>query len=366
MAYRISSNQKGVPKGKIRFEFDVYIDDKRYRRTQTCQKSAVQAYYKRWERRINNELEGNFTLFEKLDEYLQYSQEMKTPGMYRHEKMIIEEVVKRFFSKDMLLRDVKRAHVDDFIAWRRNHVVSTFDNTKEGGRLSNATINRTMAVLSYFFNWAIKKDYYKSLNPFYMTKLREVNIREVKLSPEDIRGLFQLAQQQDIRLYQIMMIALLTGMRRNEIFSLLWSEVDFASSHIRLSQLKTKSKKARSIPISPILRDILLAIKNNNPSSDKVISNLTPDMLRKGWNRLVAKAPFGKLDDGTRLRFHDLRHLFAQNLLNQGVGLEDIQSILGHESFETTQKRYAMFSRPDLQEKVSRIDNILSPQRKLG
>lgn len=366
MAYRISSNQEGVPKGKIRFEFDIYIDGKRHRRTQTCQKSAANALYKRWEKRLIEEPEGNFTLFEMLDEYLNCSKESKSPLMFKHEKMIIDEVVKRFFHKDMLLRDVKRSLVDDFIVWRRSHVVSIYDNTKAGGRVSDATVNRTIAVLSYFFNWTIRKGYFHDVNPFYLAKLREVNRREVNLTAENIEELLNKAFQQDESLFQIISIALLSGMRRSEIFSLKWSEVNFDALCIQLSQYKTKSKRGRAIPIIPDLKDILLLMKNNNPLGDKVITGMTPDMLHKQWNKLRTQVSFGKLDDGTWLRFHDLRHLCAQHYLNNGISLEDIQTLLGHESVTTTQQRYAQFSRPDLLAKLSGIASIVRLQRKTG
>jgi site-specific recombinase XerD len=51
--------------------------------------------------------------------------------------------------------------------------------------------------------------------------------------------------------------------------------------------------------------------------------------------------------------------VYSQSLLNAGISLEDIQSLLGHQSVETTQKRYAQFARPDLLEKGSMIDNVI-------
>ena len=65
------------------------------------------------------------------------------------------------------------------------------------------------------------------------------------------------------------------------------------------------------------------------------------------------------INDGTKFRVHDLRHVYSQNLLNKGVGLEDIQWLLGHQDVTTTQKRYAQYARPDLLEKVSILDNVI-------
>ena len=66
------------------------------------------------------------------------------------------------------------------------------------------------------------------------------------------------------------------------------------------------------------------------------------------------------INDKTKLRVHDLRHVYSQSLLNQGIGLEDIQSLLGHQDITTTQRRYAQYARPDLLEKASKIDNVIN------
>ena len=62
----------------------------------------------------------------------------------------------------------------------------------------------------------------------------------------------------------------------------------------------------------------------------------------------------------TKLRLHDLRHVYAQLLLDSGIQLEDIQNLLGHSSLTTTQDRYAMFARRDLVKKVGVPDDVFS------
>jgi site-specific recombinase XerD len=97
-----------------------------------------------------------------------------------------------------------------------------------------------------------------------------------------------------------------------------------------------------------------------------VAGDYTANVLRKQWLKLLKRVSFGVIGDGTMLCFHDLRHIFAQALLDEGLSLEDIQFLLGHESITTTQERYAMFARPDLISKVSRMDNVVKLNRKAG
>lgn len=93
--------------------------------------------------------------------------------------------------------------------------------------------------------------------------------------------------------------------------------------------------------------------------SQLVAGSYTRDMLIKQIKKLLKKVAFGKIGDGTDLHFQDMRHVYAQTLLDQGVGLEDIQSLLGHEDFKNTHKRYVMFERPDLQKKAGLMDNVV-------
>jgi len=178
------------------------------------------------------------------------------------------------------------------------------------------------------------------------------------LSPKQIEELFTVAQNIDDMFHKTISILLLTGMRRGELFSLEWSEVNFETSFIILSQYKTKSKKRRTIPISPVLKDLLLTLKNKQ-SGIYVMGSYTANVLTKQWNKLLSQVSFRFINDGTKLRVADLRHVYSQSLLNSGISLEDIQFLLGHQSVETTQKRYAQFARPDLLEKGSLIDNVI-------
>ncbi len=362
MAYRVSKNQDGVIPGKVRFEFDLRLLGTRYRKMIICQKSVVQSLYRRWEQQIILGTENDYLLFEKLDEYIKHVQQVKSVGAYIHERMVIEKFVKVYFRKDILLREIKRSHIEDFAKWRRKHNRSKYGTKVE---VSNSTINHSIATLSSFFNWCIIRGYYDAVNPCYKTKLRENNIREIRLNMEQIKELVEKAEIHDERLYHTIMIAICTGMRFGEILSLKWTEVDFDNSRICLSRLKTKGKRARFVPIVPTLKNILLSLKNSNPSSESVL-NVTENLIRMQWKRFRPSLSFAVLEDGSKFRIHDIRHLFAQNLLDQGVQLEDIQMLLGHRDYATTQRRYAMFARPDLLAKAEAIEKVIPFRKVVG
>lgn len=347
----------GLSDGNHRYRFDLRINDVRHRKIVTCRRSAVNVLYRKWEDKIysGQSQQTGYRFFEILDKYLEHVQLNKSPEAYKTEQRAVR-VFKMFFKKNLLLSEFKRSMVDDFVTWRRNKVFSRHDNSYYKGRVCNSTINRDLAYLSSFFTYCIKREYINTVNPVSLCKLKENNEREVRLSRAQLEEFLNKAYEIDKMLYNVIALALLTGMRRKEIFSLEWSEVHFDNSIIILSARKTKSKKSRIVPITSVARDILLCMRND---TQLVTGSYTSDILRKQWKKLLKQVTFGKIGNGTDLHFHDLRHVYAQTLLDQGVGLEDIQSLLGHEDFKTTQKRYAMFARPDLQKKAGLMDNVV-------
>ncbi|MFH0975857.1 MAG: site-specific integrase [Spirochaetota bacterium] len=356
-----------------RFDYTDPISGKRFRKQVKCKPSIVKSMYSRWQTRLLEDssdkspliekienlekqlikTESSFLLFEKLNEYLEFCKNTKTETMFKWECFVIEKIVKTFFKQDKLLKDVNEGNVEDFILYRQQLFFSK--QTKAKQSVANSSVNRTLAVCVCFFNFCIRRKYCVH-NPFSKIKLKENNYREINLNKKQIKELLEKAEVIDKRLFNIIQIALLTGMRRGEIFSLEWSEVDFEHSIIRLSAFKTKSKKRRVIPITPILREILLSLMNDQ--SDLVLSNYTVAVFRKHWLKLLKIISLHELKN---LHFHDLRHIFAQNLLNEGVSLEHIQAFLGHQDFATTQKRYANmgFSNEDLNKHSIKIDSII-------
>ena len=126
-------------------------------------------------------------------------------------------------------------------------------------------------------------------------------------------------------------MALQTGMRRGEILNIEWT--DIKDGYIEL--LKTKTNKARNIPLSSTLKNTLTALpKNNsyifvNPRTHKPYKD-----IKKSWDKVRKDANIADI------RFHDLRHTVATRMVAKGIDLLVVKDILGHTMIETTM-RYA-------------------------
>jgi len=137
--------------------------------------------------------------------------------------------------------------------------------------------------------------------------------------------------------------------RRKEVFNLIWEDVDFGNSQIRLwtSKRKDGTKEFDWIPMTTDLRKALMQWWQDRPIKESPFLFVCLDrqhfceeyfgkpftsrqhFMKKLCQRSGVK-PFG---------FHAIRHLTASILYHKGYNVSVIQSILRHKS-PTTTNRY--------------------------
>lgn len=131
---------------------------------------------------------------------------------------------------------------------------------------------------------------------------------------------------------------LYSGARRGELFQLLWQDVDFFNSRIRLHWKKNKLGTVRSAWVS-MTDEAMEALKEQHRrTADYKWVFIEPEtgltyQCRLQWmRRLCARA---KVE---RFGFHGIRHLCASILAGKGVPLIDIQHHLRHDHLSTTER----------------------------
>jgi len=165
------------------------------------------------------------------------------------------------------------------------------------------------------------------------------------------------------RVYWPVLLALATGMRRGEILALRWKNVDFergtlrvmesleqTKAGIRFKAPKTDRHRAISLPAFAVeeLRRLkrrqaeeLLALGVRQSGETLVCGRADgaphqPDSLTHEFTYLI-----GRVKDLPRVRFHDLRHSHATQLLGDGVHPKIAQERLGHSTIATTLDLYS-------------------------
>jgi len=204
--------------------------------------------------------------------------------------------------------------------------------------------NRSLALLSKFFNWCEKHGTRPDgSNPCrhiekYKERKHERFLSEQELARlgEALREAEGTASASPWAVAAIRLLAL-TGARLSEVLTLHWGHVDFEHQQLRLADSKTGQK---SIYLNAPALEVLANLPRleGNPyviCGDKEKCHLVN--LQKPWRRIRKAAG---LDD---VRLHDLRHSFASIAAGGGMSLPLIGALLGHSQPQTTQ-RYAHLS----------------------
>lgn len=198
------------------------------------------------------------------------------------------------------------------------------------------TVKHVLALVRRIVNNAIHEKVWTGPNPVGKGLIPKVsNTRLRFLSQAESQALIQACNK---RLRPIVITALSTGMRRGEILSLTWKQVDLEHGFIFLE--RTKSGKRREIPISSVLKETLTVLPRD-PEIPWVFYNLrTKKPLQDVKGSFASALKAAEISD---FHFHDLRHTFASHLVMGGTPLATVSQLLGHSDISMTM-RYAHLS----------------------
>jgi integrase len=211
----------------------------------------------------------------------------------------------------------------------------------------------------------------------FRKRMPKVERREMMtLSAEQSQSL--LAAIRRTRVYWPVLIALATGARRGEILALRWRNVDLDRGSLRvvesLEQTKAglrfkspKTEKARAITLPAFATDELrrlrtaqaedllaLGVRQNGATLLCARADGEPMQPRSLTHEFTVMAARLKLNP--RVRFHDLRHSHATQLLLAGVHPKIAQERLGHSTITTTLDLYSHVSETMQEDAAARID----------
>ena len=221
--------------------------------------------------------------------------------------------------------------------------------------LKPATIKHVLELLRRLSNFGVKYQMTKGLSfPIEMPTLN--NQKTETLTEEELKRLLSaMDQDSDQNIAKIMKMALFTGMRKGEIFNLMWTDIDFINRLITIRN--PKSGRDEHIPMNQSTYDLLKSHPKHDLNYELVFPNKFGKKrvdIRKGVDRIKKRAGIPKEFRG----MHGLRHVFASRLASSGkVDLYRIQKLLTHKSPQMTQ-RYAHLHNEVLREASEVMDNI--------
>jgi len=213
-----------------------------------------------------------------------------------------------------------------------------------------STVNRELACLKHMFNKAIAWDLADE-NPVKKVRMfKEPPGRVRYLSHDEISRLLDAATS---HLKPIIMVALLTGMRKSEILRLNWKDLDFERQLIMVRN--SKNGEARQIAMSHEVEAILSRLPRVHKQIFTRADSKPVLDIKTCFERAVRLA---KIED---FSFHDLRHTFASYMMMNGAELLTVSRILGHKTINMT-LRYAHLSPAFQRDAMNKLSILNGPK----
>jgi len=236
------------------------------------------------------------------------------------------------------LIDITRRDVESYVSMRR------------ASGLADATVNRELCCLKNMLSKAVDWNYLET-NPAWGVKQRKENPGAFDFLRRDELDRFLSAVTPTWRTF--FTLAVYTGMRKGELLSLRWENLDLRSGIITVPD--SKNGDCRYIPMNTAVRDTIICHPKrilDGSVCSYVFSN------KDGRPRVDPRTAFRKALElagiERNLRIHDLRHTFASILVMEGVDLRTIANLLGHRDIKMTM-RYAHLAPEHLKEAVEKL-----------
>lgn len=245
--------------------------------------------------------------------------------------------------------------------------ISTFDVEKllygmrkkksiRGRKFAPATLKEVIALLSLLFTLSKKWGFYKGNNPCEQVHKPKVNnLRTEYLTQDQFINLINtLDTWRDKMSVAIIRFAMLTGLRRGEIFKLQWNDISLEHGIMLLRD--PKGKKDTPLPLS---QEAVKVLENAPREYETEYIFYGKD----GKQRTDFKHAWYTIRKAANLpadfRFHGLRHHYASTLVSNGVDLFVVQQLLTHKSYAMTQ-RYSHLSPNALKQASEMAGKLLS------
>jgi integrase len=175
----------------------------------------------------------------------------------------------------------------------------------------------------------------------------------------------------------VVTLALNTALRKNEIRTLRWSQIDFEKRTVTVGRAKTAGGSGRMIPLNRPAFDALVkwagrlveskaedfafpaceaaGIERKHPDKERIDPSQPIKSWRSAWRAALKRA-------GLQVRFHDLRHTCITKLAESQASEQTLMAIAGHVS----RRMIEHYSHIRIEAKRAAVDAIANPVSESG
>ena len=327
-----------------------------------------------------DQLPGRLTTGDYLERWLgDYARTNTAPRTFEtYESIVRKHLVPALGS--IVISKLRPQHIQNYYSRALNARGAT---TKK--LLSNRSVLHHHRVLREALSHAVRWQIL-TRNPADAVEPPRVERKEIPVpSPDALDKLLQAAQATP--LYDLVHIAIMTGLRQGELLGLRWQDIDLGGRTLSVNQSlqwlrgvgptfrSPKTHRSRRPVVLSAATVQLLRRHRQQQLEDRLRlgpdysdiglvfcqptgSPIDPSNFRRTWRRILKDADVG------HVRFHDLRHAHATQLLMAGIHPKIVQERLGHSSISMTMDTYSHVL-PALQaEAVEKLEQWLADRRK--
>ena len=256
----------------------------------------------------------------------------------------------------------------------------------EGAKLSGNTILHYHRLISSILQTAVEWQVIIS-NPCSRVRPPKVEQKEsLYLDEVQAKQLADVIQNEPIQRRVMILLLIYTGIRRGELHSLRWSDVDFDKGLLYIQRTTQyipgqgiiekapkSAKSKRIIKISAIALRLLIEHRNAQNTARKACeavwrdheliftrmdgSTLNPDELTKWFRK------FNQAHNLPKVNLHSLRHTNATLMISAGTDIRTVSKRLGHAQTSTTMNIYSHAIKSADEAAAETIENIFEPMK---
>lgn len=237
------------------------------------------------------------------------------------------EITWNGFLFERLENDLGTVRIEDFSLRYDEYVRGMkHERSPRTGRFySNATINRLTVYTRAIFSYALKRGLIPT-NPMILCRKLKEYPRDRVLSDDERKRLFTVLQDNETirHILPAVQFAIQVPIRRSELVHLTKDLLNVDSMVIKLKHGTTKNGNGTFIPVPP---DMAAYFKNIPEQSQYLFYReeggkfLPLGDFKRAWHRALELACI------SNFRFHDLRHIAATALIDQGTPVHVVLSI---------------------------------------
>lgn len=285
---------------------------------------------------------------------------------------------------EVKLKDFNLNTVKYFFDLEFNDCLDKMKNNKSNYMQS---IKKHLNTLSSMLDFAVEENAIIE-NPVPKIKkrlLKKVNkykvVHEVEpYSWSELMALKEITLASNTHIEAAVIIAIYTGLRREEVLGLRWQDVDFDNRLLRIQNTcskvgtkivyaeATKTRQSRrKVPMMDDLYDYLLALRDRQNHLRNFLGEgyidtdlicvwddgkpIKPDNLSRRFTKLIEDNNLRKIT------FHDLRHSFGSVIFNYTGDIKVVSDLLGHSNISTTSDIYVKTDEMHKKEALSNFNN---------